>query len=140
MTEVRSLANDLKFGLKNEEIILSSLKTYWEDETIKNTKDIYGDEYFPYDFENEKGYSWEVKSRRNSKTQYPTTILPVHKVRKTDEKQYFVFQFTDKNCFIEYDKEKFDKYRTREIRVQRLGGNPNYQNHYEIPISDLTDF
>lgn len=138
--EIRSLANDIKFGLKNEEIILTSLKTYWNDETIRNTKDIYNDEYFPYDFENEKGCSWEVKSRRNSKTQYPTTILPVHKVRNTNEKQYFVFQFTDKNCFIEYDKEKFDTFRTRQIRVQRYGGNSNYYNHYEIPIELLIDF
>ena len=87
MTEVRSLANDLKFGLSNEELILPCLKTYWNDDTILNTKGIYGDEYFPYDFENEKGWSWEVKSRRNSKTKYPTTILPVHKIRKTDKKQ-----------------------------------------------------
>jgi hypothetical protein len=136
----RSLANDLKFGLAKEIDILPTIQGNWEDEpNIRNTKDIYNDEYYPYDFESENSSSWEVKSRRISKSYYPTTIIPVHKVRDVETPQYFIFNFTDACCSIKYDKEVFSKFKTRMIKVERFGGNPNPVNHYEIPVNMLED-
>ena len=136
----RSLQNDIQFGLMKEIDILPTLKGNWEDEEdIRNTKDIYNDEYYPYDFESKNASSWEVKSRRISKNYYPTTIIPVHKVRKVDTPQYFVFNFTDACSSIKYDKELFSKFKTRWVKVERFGGNPNPVLHYEIPIHLLED-
>jgi hypothetical protein len=136
----RSLANDLKFGLLKEIDILPTIQGNWEDEpNIRNTKDIYNDEYYPYDFESENATSWEVKSRRISKGQYNKTIIPVHKVRNVDTPQYFIFNFTDACCSIKYDKEIFKTFGKRMISVERFGGNPNPVLHYEIPVNLLED-
>jgi hypothetical protein len=136
----RSLANDLKFGLLKEIDILPTIQGNWEDEVnIRNTKDIYNDEYYPYDFESENATSWEVKSRRISKNYYPTTIIPVHKVRNVDTPQYFIFNFTDACFSIIYDKELFKTFNKRMISVERFGGNPAPVNHYEIPVNLLED-
>jgi len=136
----RSLTNDLKFGLLKEIDIVPTIQGNWIDEiNIMNTKDKYDDEYYPYDFESECLTSWEVKSRRVSKNHYPTTIIPVHKIRDVETPQYFVFNFTDTCSYIKYDKELFKTFSTRMIKVDRFGGNPNPVNHYEIPINKLID-
>jgi hypothetical protein len=140
METQRSLANDLKFGLAQEVDILPTLQGNWDDEVnIRNTKDIYNDDYYPYDFESENATSWEVKSRRINKHHYPTTIIPVHKVRNVDTPQYFVFNFKDACSYIKYDKELFSTFNQRMISVSRFGGNPKPVNHYEIPVILLTD-
>jgi len=137
---MRSLANDLKFGLAKEVDILPTIIHNWEGEdNIRNTKDIYNDDYYPYDFESDSATSWEVKSRRITKNRYDTTIIPVHKVRKVGTPQYFIFNFTDACSYIKYDKTLFDTFGTRMIAVARFGGNPNPVNHYEIPTRFLTD-
>ena len=52
MSEFRSFKNDLKFGLEKELEVVDMLQLNWEDEAdIRNTKDIYGDDYYIYDFE-----------------------------------------------------------------------------------------
>ena len=136
----RSLANDLKYGLLQEIDILPTIQHKWDYETnIRNTKDIYNDEYYPYDFESNSGTSWEVKSRRIPKDKYTTTIIPVHKIRNVNTPQYFVFNFTDACCYIQYNKTLFSAFSTRMISVSRLGGNPAPVLHYEIPIKLLDD-
>ena len=136
----RSLKNDLEFGLVEEVKILDLIQDEWNDEEdIRNTKDIYDDDFYPYDFESKNGTSWELKSRRITKQKYSTTIIPVHKVRKTDKKQIFIFNFTDCCSYIEYDKALFDTFKTRYIKVERFGGNPSPVLHYEIPVKSLVD-
>jgi hypothetical protein len=136
----RSLRNDLKFGLLKEIDIVPTIQGNWNDEiNIMNTKEKYDDEYYPYDFESDSLTSWEVKSRRITKHHYPTTIIPVHKIRNVETPQYFIFNFTDKCCYIKYDAEVFKTFTTRMIKVERFGGNPNPVNHYEIPINKLID-
>jgi hypothetical protein len=136
MGEIRSLKNDLAFGLSKENIE-NILKANFNEE-FKNTKELYNDEYYPYDFEGlTTNMSVEMKSRRNSKNQYPTTIIPTHKVRNTDKKQVFVFNFTDEICYIEYSKEIFDKYNKRDITTYREGAIDIPKPHFLIPISHL---
>ena len=133
-----NIKTDLSFGLGKEEHILGLIKTQWERDDVKNTKELYS-EFCVYDYEAPDGTSWELKSRRNTKAQYPTTILPFHKVRDVETTQYFVFHFTDKTCYIEYDKELFKTFKTSYISVRRIGGSGNAFLHYEIPVGLLTD-
>ena len=67
---IRSFKADLEMGLQKELEVIDMLKLNWEDEVdIRNTKDIYGDDYYIYDFEAQSGTSWELKSRRIRKNQ-----------------------------------------------------------------------
>ena len=136
MLDVKS---DLKFGLGKEDYVLERIKNIFPNDNIRNTKEMYGD-YCIFDFESTDGTSWEVKSRRNTKTKYATTIIPVHKVRDVETKQYYVFHFTDKTSYIEYDKEKFDTFKITHIYDGRIGGSHKRVPHFEIPVSMLTDF
>jgi hypothetical protein len=130
---------DLEFGILKETKILPLIKDYWdEDENIMNTKDLYNDPYYKYDFESNKSI-WEVKSRRNTKNQYPTTIIPTHKIIETTKDHYLVFNFTDKCSFIEYDEKRFKTFSTKYIKVYRDGKLENPVLHYEIPINLLLD-
>ena len=133
-----NVKSDLQFGLAKEGHVLDLLQKTFPNPDIKNTKEQHG-QFCIYDYESSDGTSWEVKSRRNKKTQYPTTILPVHKVREVDTKQYFVFHFTDKTCYIEYNKEQFDTFNKQRIFANRNTGSNNDGIHYEIPVRMLTD-
>lgn len=133
----RSLANDLKFGLDNEANIIDLLNTTF-GETFVNTKDKYGDQYYPYDFEGDKGCCVELKSRRNTYRAYPTTIVPVSKVLEFNpNRQMFVFQFTDGFYYIQYEATKFNTYETKLISTQRKGIVDKPKPHFLIPVGDL---
>jgi len=139
--EERSLTNDIKFGLKKEEEILPLLVHNWKEEkNILNTKIRFNNEYHKYDFESDGGSVWEVKSRRNKKNTYPTTIIPIHKSLITKNKPYYmVFNFVDVCCYIEYDEELFKTFNVKTIRCYRKGALPLPILHYEIPINLLKD-
>jgi hypothetical protein len=137
MTEIRSLNNDLKYGELKEEETLDVIRQFWGDETVTSTRA--ESKFCKYDFKSDYGRTWEVKSRRCDKHKYATTIIPVHKIRDTQEDQYFLFNFTDCSSFIRYDKDKFATYKQSEIRCFRQGAFPAPVLHYEIPVKDLTD-
>jgi hypothetical protein len=130
--------SDLKYGLEREEHVLQMIQRNFPNEEIRNTKELY-DEFCIYDYESTDGTTWEVKSRRNPKNRYATTILPVHKVRDVDTPQYFVFNFTDRTCYIEYKKEVFSTFKKSYINANRTSGSNNNGQHYEIPVSILID-
>lgn len=139
----RTRASDLAMGLANETKVIGLLKhhlckRYGEDDLI-NTKDIY-DQYHKYDWEGStNGTHFEMKSRRNTKRAYPTTIIPVDKVRPTEKKQVFIFHFTDKTCYIEYDKKIFDGFVRSSRTTERDGVWDKPKLHYEIPVGLLID-
>ena len=138
--EVRSFNNDLNFGLEKELEIIDILKLNFDDEVdIRNTKDIYNDEFYIYDFEAKSGTTFELKSRRVKKNDYPTTIVPVSKVRDTDKKQLFIFNFTDACCSIEYDKEVWSKFLIKDVSTWRFGKIDIPKPHYHIPVNLLED-
>lgn len=138
-TEIRSLKNDLIFGDQKELETLSVIKNYWLDDSVVDTKTKYHTRYCKYDYENDMGTTWELKSRRCTKNQYSTTIIPSHKIRETDNKQIFLFNFTDCTAYIDYDKEKFSKYNRKMVRCFRAGASSKPVEHIEIPVCDLTD-
>ena len=134
---MRSKKNDLKFGMAREVEVLEICKKYFKDDSIKNTKEIYNDEYCVYDYEGEDGTTYEVKSRRNKKNAYDTTLLPVHKIRKTDSKQNFIINFTDACCYIAYDEALFKTFYIGNVFYSRQGAANNPVPHYHIPVSKL---
>lgn len=133
----RTLADDLKLGYSNEEQILTLLNTYFEDEFV-NTKELYGNQYCSYDFEGKKtNLRIELKSRRNRYSQYPTTLIPVHKCMDINMcPNIFVFSFSDGVYYTEWNYNRFKNYKTKMILCKRQDRVDN-REHYLIPIEDL---
>jgi len=139
----RSFQNDMDFGLKQEIEVLDLIKENFcerlGETDIINTKEIY-DSYCPYDYEGTTNKTiFEMKSRRNKKYQYSTTILPCSKIIQDGRRQIFIFNFTDACCYIEYKKELFDTFNKKMISTFRAGRTDHPKNHYEIPVDLLTD-
>lgn len=131
----RSYNNDVAFGFDNETKVIDILKNNWKDENIIKTTD----RYCKYDFESDNCI-WELKSRRNTKTQYPTTIIPEHKLLDIPKEYYFVFYFKNNVCcYIKYDRDLFQSFKRKSITCFRQGSNSNSVPHIEIPIHLLVD-
>jgi len=126
-------------GRQNEKSVIDLLRTKWIDEDIYYSSEKYG-HYCPFDFENRgETIQWELKSRRNTKRAYPTTIIPVSKVEARKGRLIFVFKFTDCVSYIEYDPELFSKFNRSQITTVRSGIYDAPKDHYHIPVDYLTD-
>ena len=123
--------SDITFGLKNQSSILSTLQGKFGLSVTETT-----DKFCKWDFEDSDGNHYEVKSRRTSKMCYKTTLLPCHKIMRTNTKQYFIFKFTDKLTYIQYDKILFDTFETGLITDARTQQN---DLHFYIPVGLLID-
>jgi hypothetical protein len=66
--------------------------------------------------------------------QYPTTMITEDKA-VGDKPIVFIFNFTDKVAYIEYNKDKFAKYERRNFSRANLRGDE--KPHIYIPIEDL---
>ena len=126
-----TVKKDLAMGLKNQHDVLTTLQSKFNS-SIVETKD----KYCKYDFIDSLGNHYEVKSRRISKEAYPTTLLPAHKILQTPVRQFFIFKFTNKLCYIEYSETVFNTFETGLITDARQGRD---DLHYYIPVSSLTD-
>jgi hypothetical protein len=126
----RSLANDLEFGLAKEAEVIKRLSEFFQDDIMKTTE-----KFCKYDAYG-KINKYEIKSRRNKKDAYPTTIIPVHKT--IEGELIFVFNFIDGLYYIKYDDEKFSKYDQKDVGTYRYGAKYNPSPHYHIPVSDLS--
>jgi hypothetical protein len=124
------LNRDLKFGFAQESQVIDKLSTHF-NETCEPTS-----RYCRYDAISPTK-KFEIKSRRNKHDTYPTTLIPVDKTEIEGE-LYFVFNFTDGLYFIEYNKERFEKYEVRDIGAVRGGGVYTLKPHYLIDVADLT--
>jgi hypothetical protein len=135
----RSFIQDYEYGLQNEIEVLSQLNQHFQNQNIKNTKDIYNNKFYKYDFEGDN-IILEMKSRRNNKNKYPTTLIPLHKVIKTEKDFYFIIKFTDVCCWIKYDYKLFETFNKKSIQVIRKDKYENSIVNFEIPIKLLIDF
>jgi hypothetical protein len=129
---VRSLKNDISFGLLNQTIVIDSLREYFNDDIIE----IIEDKYSQYDAISSTTL-YEIKCRRCSYMQYDTTIVPVHKTKNIQQRLLFIFRFTDGLYYIEYDHNLFDTFEQKYITVYRQGCSPRPVKHYLIPIDLL---
>ena len=128
----RTFRDDYSFGIKNEDKILPIINGYFNDNIKKSTNtysknDYYGDKYI-----------YELKSRTNKYSAYPTTLLGYNK-RPDGKKQHFLFSFSDGLYTIEYSQELFSTFETKPFcRNQRSDYNDQPQLYYFIPINKLT--
>lgn len=123
---------DLAFGLPKEEGVIRTLGKYF-NESIEKAKN----QYSRYDASSETT-KYEIKSRRNTYSAFPTTIIPVDKTESVkDSRLVFVFNFSNGLYYIVYDKEQFAKYEIKDIRAFRKNGIQTLKPHYMINIEDL---
>lgn len=129
----RTKTKDIAFGLGQEKELLNKLQKKFGEKLEISKK-----QYSPYDYRM-KGIRVELKSRTNTKNQYPTTMIGKNKIKFANRfygKNYFVFNFSDGIYYIRYDEDKFANYDVG------TGGRADRgcieQNQYIfIPVDDL---
>jgi len=119
-----------QFGLANEQPVIDRLQTYF-NEIITKTEE----RYCLYD-----GYSenckYEIKTRRNKYSTYPTTLVGINKL-KVKGNLRFVFSFTDGLYYIDYDEELFNTFDVKETIYSKNGTLLRNVAHIFIPIQLL---
>ena len=97
---------DLQYGNNGEIFTLPILNEYFGYKIKKL------DRYNSFDFVSEDGNNFfEMKTRRNDKFKYPSTIVPTSKIVKAKKllkkgkNVYFVFNFTDVISIVKYSKD-----------------------------------
>jgi hypothetical protein len=129
-----SFKNDYNFGLQAEDSVMSRMAAHFDTELTKT------DQFNPFDFKSSK-MCIELKTRRNAKDKYPTTMVGANKVRIAEEdtsgKRYlFAFNFTDGLYYVEYDRELFSGFEIKQGgRFDR--GRPELNEYCYIPVSCL---
>lgn len=123
--------NDKEFGHFEEVNKLPILENYFKD-NLKITKT-----YCKYDYEGDKA-NYEMKSRKNNYSKYPTTLIAYDKLTTKNNKDLiFIFNFFDGLYHIKYDEIKFKNYEIKMFnRTDR--GFDKHKEYIYIPISDLT--
>lgn len=128
---------DYEKGKANELKLLPKLRQLFKDDNIQIADEQHS--IFDYESNNKR---IELKTRFNTKDKYPTTMIPYNKIVDAENYEgdyYFVFSFTDKNCYIKYRKSKFDKF------DKSLGGRTDrnkqeIKDYVYIPIDKLVNF
>jgi hypothetical protein len=128
---------ELQWGLKQERIVKPKLEIYFKM-PLKKTgdKDV-------FDFINEENKVLiELKSRRNKKHKYPTTMIGNNKWEKSIEKLdegwtiYYVFNFVDKLCHYKFLKENINKVK-KGVGGRCDRGQNEFKYYRYIPITHL---
>lgn len=129
---MKTIKQEYSFGVRQEKILKDKIAEYLSDELINTT-----DRYDPYDYFSPTKYV-ELKSRRNKKNQYPTTIIGLDKydlgMKYLDlgYEIYFVFNFTDEVSCYKLNKEDIFE----GIDITRKDRNKS-KKHIEININKL---
>jgi hypothetical protein len=128
---------DIKFGEEKENDLKSKLETYFKCKLEKTNKC----HLFDYIDEQNK-ILIELKSRRNTKMKYPTTMIGYNKILESIKKIkegytiYYIFNFTDKLSFYKFEKDNNDYH---SIGGRKDRGRPEFKKYYFIPVNLLTD-
>jgi len=131
LTGIKKVQCDYDFGTAKEPEIIEKLSCHFKENISKCSY-----QYSYYDAESETT-KYEIKSRRNKKGDYPTTIIAVDKT-KTTGRLVFVFHFLDGLFYVVYEPVQFSKYEIKNVSAYRKGGVKTLKPHYFIPIEDLS--
>ena len=133
----RSVIDDLAFGLSQELIFKPVLEDFLGFK-LEQTSQNHTFDYINEDFK----ILIEMKSRKNKKNQYPTTMVGDNKWKVSEEKYkegwdtYYVFNFTDKLCIYKFKCEDNIK---KSTGGRRDRGRPEIKYYRYIPIELLSD-
>ena len=123
--------NDYQYGIKQEENIYPILKEYFGS-TLEKSKN----KWSKFDFYDDS-CTYEMKTRNNKKTTYPTTMITANKsVQVNNKKLVFIFNFTDELCYIRFDPDEFSHFEKRMF--SRANMEDDEKEHYYIPIEKLS--
>jgi hypothetical protein len=123
--------NDYQYGIKQESNVYSSLQEYFGSTLEKSSN-----KWSKFDFYDDSS-TYEMKTRKNKKTTYPTTMITANKSVQIDGKKLiFIFNFTDELCYIPFDSDEFSHFEKRMFSRANL--EHDEKEHYYIPIEKLT--
>ena len=128
--------SDLKFGLENENSVLTFLKEKVNIDIIKTPKFHFFDFFSP-----QTNTYYELKTRRVKHNTYPDTMCGANKLnfaeQNPENKYIFLYKFTDGLYYHEWDTEK-----QYEIRVGGRcdRGKIESSNYFYIKREDLKTF
>lgn len=127
-----SYKQDYEFGKLNENKILSTLRKFFNDDTIMQTTN----KYNKYDFKSLKtNRKIELKSRQNFYNTFPTTIIPADKL---GDDVTLVFSFRDGDYYIDYEPALFNTFDSKLfVRDKRCDFNDRPMDYVYIPIEHL---
>lgn len=120
------------FGKAQEARIHPVIKEYFKKDIIPTEG-----QYAKYDFfDNDTNY--EVKSRTNNYSKYPSTMITFNKCCDCDKDKdlILIFNFTDGLYFIKFDTEQFKLYQKEMFSRANIAEDEKI--HVYIPISHLT--
>tara|TARA_Y100001937_G_C7134106_1_gene339042 strand:- start:991 stop:1473 length:483 start_codon:yes stop_codon:yes gene_type:complete len=127
--------HDKQLGTQKEDEIVKFLNEVWDisGDTYKK----YENRFSPFDIYNSK-YICEIKTRRNSKNEYPTTMVGYNKIKIAEENKTnnyrFIFIFTDGTYYWDFVS---GKYQTN-ISGRQDRGACELKKYCFIDVNDLT--
>jgi len=125
-----SYKKDYIFGKEKEDEVLNLIKKKFNENIIKSSY-----RYEKYDYKDDN-YFYELKSRNNKYSDYPTTLI--EKAKIFTDNIIFLFNFTDGLYYIEYNEEVFNTFACKEFcRHKRFDYNDKPRPYYYIPIEKL---
>lgn len=125
-----SYKKDYLFGKEKEDEVLNLIKKRFNENIIKSSY-----RYEKYDYKDDN-YYYELKSRNNKYSDYPTTLI--EKAKIFTDNIIFLFNFTDGLYYIRYSEKKFSKFECKEFcRHKRFDYNDKPRPYYYIPIEKL---
>ena len=134
---IEALKTDIKYGEGKEDELKNKLENHFNCKLEKTSKL----NLFDY-IDKQNKILIELKSRRNEKNKYDTTMIGMNKVNKSIEKIkdnwniYYVFNFTDLICYYKFEELNND-WISNGGRKDR--GRYEYKKYYFIPISKLNN-
>lgn len=127
---MKSYYVDYNKGSSDEIVVLPIINKYF-NRNIKKTEGRYN----KFDFEDDE-YKYEMKSRNNNYSTFPTTLIPEDKL--TCKNIIFLFKFLDGLYYIEYEETLFKTFNKNEFcRKKRYDYNDKPKEYIFIPIECL---
>jgi hypothetical protein len=121
-----------QFGKKQEVIVLPLIREFFADDAIRPTEG----QYCKYDFTS-TDCNFELKSRTNTFSKYPTTVITCNKLTSSEDKRLILlFSFTDGLYFCENNPPLFASFEKKQF--SRAGLDWDEKEHIYIPIEHLT--
>jgi hypothetical protein len=127
---------DYEIAKLKEDYYYPIIKEYFHLENLRQTS-----KYHKFDYINDE-YHIELKSRKILSDTYDYLFFNYDKITyglSKNVKMILIFEYIDKVLYIEYDKEKFDKYEVKRINNRNDRNKAEYINCIFIPLIDMKE-